>query len=308
MLNKNLVKFIFSLVLTLSLFYFLLKSTESGLTFNFFKNFINENFLIIFFSYLLLILGLTLNFFTWQYITKKNEIFIKHKSAFKIFCTSELAKYIPGKIFSLVSKAWLYKEKNFSLSKISQSIIEEHASSSYSNLFYIIIYFIFFNIVFKNFFLSICIFLIYIIFPYLCINYFNKFRIFFSKFFSILKNIFSFKFSTIYTAVTFYILINLVFGFSFCVFLIGSNLDTLSFINIVKIICSQSLGNLASVVLFFFPGGIGVKEVSSVLILKDSGFENLISLLIIYRILFIFAEISVWIFSVLLNVNLKKKI
>ena len=37
MLNKNLVKFIFSLVLTLSLFYFLLKSTESGLTFDFFN-------------------------------------------------------------------------------------------------------------------------------------------------------------------------------------------------------------------------------------------------------------------------------
>ena len=102
---------------------------------------------------------------------------------------------------------------------------------------------------------------------------------------------------------------NFFFSISFLTIFI-TFLDTnLSIFEIVKILSSINIGNFLSIVIFFMPAGIGVKEIGTLYFIKDIGsFELVILVLFIFRILNIFSEIILFCFSYFVKKIVKKKI
>ena len=90
---------------------------------------IEKNLLIFILSFIFLNIGIILNFLIWQNITIRKKCNINIKDAFYGYFLSELAKYIPGKVLTLASKALFYKLYKKDIQYVTSSIVVEQIAS-----------------------------------------------------------------------------------------------------------------------------------------------------------------------------------
>lgn len=265
-----------------------------------------ENYFSFIISLLFLNIGIFLNFFIWQEITKKNNCDLNLSSSFYGFFLSELTKYIPGKVLTLATKGFYYKMNKKNLLNISKSILIEQIASFKSLGFAILIYLIIFHDLFYqylglNYFFIIIISLgvLFSIFFVNVIKFFLEKVRFLSNHVKILFNleiIQTFKFCFLYLIANFFFSLSLLFIFIAFFYI---NLD---YFEIVKILSSLNIGNFLSMIIFFMPAGIGIKEIGTFYFVKDIGsLERILLILLIFRIFNILSEVILFLFSYLVK-------
>lgn len=245
------------------------------------------------FSIILILISRLLEYFAWFRITQGQNINFNKRKTFSIWSMSEVIKYIPGKVFFLYSKFSLYS--NFESKKIIYCLYSEFFLSLISLFFLIIIFF-----PLSNYFIEINI-LIYLIISLIFIIcsvafYFvlvNKIQIFFKLNLEI-------KLKKIIDVIIIYLFSIIIYAFSLVslFFSINNNLD----IHMTGlVIFNFFVSNLASIVIFFIPAGIGVRELffiefTSTLILSD-----LVYCIVILRFLTIIVELLMYLTNLFAN-------
>lgn len=293
------LKRFFSFIIIVVAFYFIFKNT--------FKNWnevkfalANINWYFVVFSYLLLFPSLFSYTYAWQLIMKELE---KDKKVSFFDClgiitVSNLGKYVPGKVWFALSRVDFTKKFGFSEKRIFLGILLESFYLFLGAFFY----FIFF--LKKIFFLPI-IFLLIIITPHFFKIIFN----FALKIFKREKLDFSFPIKKSIILLFLYILVWLFQGIAFF-FLIKSFYQQISAENLFSLIGIYALSWMLGFIVLIAPGGLGVREGSILLFLKDIfpiGIASLIAL--ISRVWITIHELlNFLIFGLIFLTKIRKKI
>jgi uncharacterized membrane protein YbhN (UPF0104 family) len=120
--RKKIIKRIFQVVLIVVIFYFLAKNLY--VNWNKIAEYdwhINYYFLV--FSWLLSIGGGFLIALGWNLILRVLGGRLNYKRALKIFFITDLAKYIPGKVWTMVGKVYMCKEEGVPVAVTSTSVV-----------------------------------------------------------------------------------------------------------------------------------------------------------------------------------------
>ena len=118
---KKIFQFIYVLLVIIALIYFFVKAyiDLKDQTFS-----IDYIFLII--SFILYICAFIIMVAGWSVITKKVGVNISLKKTWKYWVYSQMGKYIPGKIWMVTSRAYMYKKENVLIRDISYLFILEN--------------------------------------------------------------------------------------------------------------------------------------------------------------------------------------
>lgn len=264
------LKRFFSYIVILVAFYFIFK--------NIFRNWyeikpilFNINWYYILFSYLLLFPSLFFYAYAWQIIIKELEKDknISFFNSLGIIAVSNLGKYVPGKIWFALSRIDFVKRFGFSEKNIFFGILLESFYLFLGAFFY----FIFFL---KKFFFLPILLLLIIITP----NFFKIIFNFLLKIFKKEKMEFSFPVKKSIILLFLYILCWFFQGLSFFL-LIKSFYFQVNFNNLFSLIGIYALSWMLGFIVLIAPGGLGVREGSILLFLKDLfpiGIASLIAL------------------------------
>ncbi|MCS7250183.1 MAG: flippase-like domain-containing protein [candidate division WOR-3 bacterium] len=248
----------FSYLLIIIAFYFIFR--------NIFKNWneirialLNINWYFLIFSYLLLFPSLFLYTYAWQLILKEldKERNISFSDCLGIVVVSNLGKYVPGKVWFALSRIDFTKSFGFSENKIFLGILLESFFLFLSAFFY----FIFFL---RKYFYLPFLFLLLIITP----NFFKLLFNFVLKIFKKERLVVSFPIKKLIPLLFLYILCWFFQGVAFF-FLIKTFYFPISFHNLLSLIGIYALSWMLGFIVLIAPGGLGVREGSILLFLKD---------------------------------------
>lgn len=231
----------------------------------FFYN-INElkqvEFKINYFYFLLAILIFCIFVFSqslvWYFITIKNKINISLKKSIIAWFYSMLAKYIPGKLFSLLGIAYFYHLENKSEKKVAFCFFLETACNVISAAFVFLISFIFFKIAIFEQYKFLALILMMGFFILIHPKILNFFIDIVSRLIKKEIEKLSIKYRDILMIVFLYILTWFILGFGFY-FLVNSVLPLASN-NILFLTGAFSLSIIIGLISIFTPGGLGVRE------------------------------------------------
>jgi len=120
--RKKILKRILQVLLIVVIFYFLVK--------NLYVNWgkiaeydWNINYYFLTYSFVLLITGAILMALGWNLILRMLGGRLGYKKALKIFFITDLGKYIPGKVWTLVGKVYLCAKEGIPIAKTSASVV-----------------------------------------------------------------------------------------------------------------------------------------------------------------------------------------
>jgi len=120
--RKKIVKRILQVLLIVVIFYFLVK--------NLYVNWSkiaeydwNINYYFLTYSFVLLITGAILMALGWNLILRMLGGRLGYKKALKIFFITDLGKYVPGKVWTLVGKVYLCAKEGIPIAKTSASVV-----------------------------------------------------------------------------------------------------------------------------------------------------------------------------------------
>lgn len=271
MKNFPLLRKIFSYLIIIFAFYFIFRNIF--LNWNEIKSgFLNLNFYFIILSYLLLFPSIFFYTYSWQLIISEIEKGkkINFFSACGIISVSNLGKYIPGKIWLAISRLDLAKRFGLEEKKVFLSILLENFYLLLGALFY----FIFFL---KNYFFLLIIFIFILLTP----KIFKKFFNFVLKIFKMKKIDFSFSLKKSFFILLLNILVWFFQGSAFFLLLksIYFQINLSYFLSLIGI---YSLSWMLGFFVLISPGGLGVREGSMMIFLKNIlpiGIASLIALI-----------------------------
>jgi len=83
----------------------------------------NINYYFLTFSFVLLIVGSILIALGWNLILRMLGGRLAHKRALKIYFITDLAKYVPGKVWTMVGKVYLCAKEGIPIAKTSASVV-----------------------------------------------------------------------------------------------------------------------------------------------------------------------------------------
>ncbi len=269
--KKNIISKIISFVVVVLIFYFLGK--QLFLNWDQIKEYnFDLNYFYLLISFILLTVGILTLGLVWKkivnFLQPNNDL--GYLEAARIVVYSQLGKYLPGKVFSVIGMIYLARNKNISKKNLYLSVI-------FNIIFFIIADFVL-SLFLISFFLvySIDFFIFYLIgisaivgglivmhprvFRYLVRLFFNKIKKeqidldFDLSWFGKLKIIF-------YCSIT-----RFLFGLGF--FCLINSVTYLSWQNLLSIVGVYILAMVLGLVAFFAPSGLGVREGVLVLFLQ----------------------------------------
>lgn len=257
------------------------------------------NIYLIILSYLLLFPSLFLYVYAWQLIIKEieQEKKIGFFSACGIITVSNLGKYVPGKIWFALSRLDLAKRFGFEEKKVFLSILLE----SFYLLLGALFYFIFFL---KKYYFFLILFLFVFIAPKIFKGFFNLVLKMLKK----EKIDFSFSLKKSFLIFLLDILVWFFQGSAFSL-LVKAIYFKINFAHFLSLIGIYSLSWMLGFLVLIAPGGLGVREGSMMIFLKNILPVGLASLLaIISRIWLIIHELlNFLIFGLFFLTKMRKK-
>jgi len=133
------IRFILKSLIVLGIFYFLGKNLYLGWDQIDFKT-IDLNYAILSLSFAVLILYFCLNALGWIIILNKLGVGIECFKAIKIIYYSNLGKYLPGKVWSIIGKIYLAEKEGLPRDKVVISIVLELVLGILSGFFIFLMY------------------------------------------------------------------------------------------------------------------------------------------------------------------------
>jgi len=293
-----LIRKIFSYLIIIAAFYFIFRNIFGS--WGEIRNaFLQLNIYLIILSYLLLFPSLFLYVYAWQLIIKEIE---KEKkldffSACGIIVVSNLGKYVPGKVWFALSRLDLARRFGLEEKKVFLSILLE----SFYLLLGAFFYFIFFL---KKYYFFLILFLFILIAP-------KIFKGFFNLVLKILKKEkvdFSFSLKRSFLIFLLDVLVWFFQGSAFF-FLVKAIYFKINFVHFLSLIGIYSLSWMLGFLILIAPGGLGVREGSMMIFLKNILPVGLASLLaILSRIWLIIHELlNFLIFGLFFLTKIRKK-
>jgi hypothetical protein len=271
----------------------------------------NTNIIHLFFALLFIITAIFFQILSWIILIYDRNLIEKSRiiELIKGYAFSFLPRYIPGSIWGYISRSeWLYQKFSVSYNKSNSTSILELASTITANL---IILFLWINYAYlrEKLYLTLIFIITFPILVWLLIRalftIINKFKI----------KIFNFKFIELNSAtLTQWLISNLLFSFHWFLYA-NCFIQVLIFlgnepIKIIDSMFATCLSWLIGFAIFFVPAGIGFREASLSLILKDILIINIEIIpiaAIIFRFLSILGEIT-WILLKFVKTKKPKKI
>ncbi len=120
--RKKIIKRILQVLLIVVIFYFLAKNLYVNWN-QIVKYDWNINYYFLTYSFLLWIIGSILMALGWNLILRVLGGKLSNKRALKIFFITDLAKYVPGKVWTMVGKVYLCAKEGVPISKTSASVL-----------------------------------------------------------------------------------------------------------------------------------------------------------------------------------------
>ena len=120
--TKKIIKRILQVLLIVVIFYFLAKNLYLNWN-KIVKYDWNINYYFLTYSFLLLIVGSILIALGWNLILRMLGGRLGCKRALKIFFITDLAKYVPGKVWTIVGKVYLCAKEGIPIAKTSASVV-----------------------------------------------------------------------------------------------------------------------------------------------------------------------------------------
>jgi len=120
--TKKIIKRILQVLLILVIFYFLARNLY--LNWNKIVQYDwNINYYFLTYSFVLFVVGSILIALGWNLILRVLGGKLGYKRALKIFFITDLAKYVPGKVWTIVGKVYLCKKEGVPIAKTSASVV-----------------------------------------------------------------------------------------------------------------------------------------------------------------------------------------
>jgi len=120
--NKKIIKRILQVILVVVIFYFLAKNLY--LNWNKIVDYDWEiNYYFLTYSFILLIAGAFLIASGWNLILRVLGGRLGYKRALKIFFITDLAKYVPGKVWTMLGKVYLCEKEGIPIARTSASVV-----------------------------------------------------------------------------------------------------------------------------------------------------------------------------------------
>jgi len=120
--TKKMIKRILQVSLIVVIFYFLAKNLYVNWN-KIVKYDWNINYYFLTYSFLLLIVGSFLIALGWNLILRVLGGRLGYKRALRIFFITDLAKYVPGKVWTMVGKVYLCAKEGIPIAKTSASVV-----------------------------------------------------------------------------------------------------------------------------------------------------------------------------------------
>ncbi len=293
-----LIRKIFSYLIIIAAFYFIFRNIL-GSWGEIRNTFLQLNIYLIIFSYLLLFPSLFLYVYAWQLIIKEIE---KGKnldffSACGIIAVSNLGKYVPGKVWFALSRLDLARRFGLEEKKVFLSILLE----SFYLLLGALFYFIFFL---KKYYIFLILFLFVLLTPKIFKGFFNLLLKILRK----EKVDFSFSLKKSFLIFLLDIFVWFFQGSAFSL-LVKAVYFKINFVHFFSLIGIYSLSWMLGFLVLIAPGGLGVREGSMMIFLKNILPVGLASLIaIISRIWLIIHELlNFLIFGLFFLTKIKEK-
>ena len=241
-----------------------------GLIFYYISIFFAENFyevqqLDIHFNYVSLLLsflfvGLHIfnNSLIWQFITKKNNCHVSLEKGIVFWLYAELGKFVPGKIFLLASKIYLYNKEGKSKIGVTLSFFLEITCTMLASAFIFVFSLLFVSIdMVENFYFYICllIMLFFVIINPTILEFISNYCLRILKRDEIKLEI---TYKNILYITGFYTANFFVQGIG--LFFLINSIYEMSFSNIIFVTAAISVAGMLGVLSLFAPSGIGVRE------------------------------------------------
>ncbi len=291
---KNFIKYGLTVIvigIIIIFFYFEINKNYSAL-----KNYqFNINFIYLITAFIFLSASFLLETYIWQicinhYIDKKLTFF----ESVAVVNTSNLFKYIPGRIWAYTAQLTIMAKKNISKTLIIYVNIICLASSIIVSTNFGILYLLYYMKLFSVL-LSTLIFtgiiILDIIFITMNVKIFNILIFYINKLFKRRIPQINIKKGLLLLVQLLYLISWFLAGLSGYILLISINL-TLQISLILAIVASMSVSWIVGYLTFISPGGLGIREGLMFIMLKNiSNFNISLLLPIITRLMYIFIEI-----------------
>jgi len=257
-MKKTIIKS-FGLLIGILVFYFLIKNLivnwEEVKQYKF-----SINYFYMLISFLFFVSGNFLKGIVWKkiidFLEKDNDL--GYGEAIDISTISQLGRYIPGKIFSLLGKAYLCKNKKISRLNLYTSITLDAILPIFSAfiLSFVLIAF-YFPVKFPYYFLLIVVFIVILVNPCIIKLVGRKIN---------LLNLPNWNWGYSIKIVLGYMVSHFLIGVGF--FLLIKSILSFSFQNLLSIIGVYTLAGVIGLIVIFIPGGLGIREGILVLFLN----------------------------------------